>query len=150
MRIPYCFFFVCLPSPRCHKQKGVRISPCTNFLQCLFLHVRTLQIQFRKRVISQNACIFTFWDLILTSKLKNLSPVRYKIILPLMVRTYEVLQKLFLFNPGAQVLIQTRTYVCWKAFLIFYIPPVRRVWLIVFKKGKWRKISPETIHYFKA
>ena len=43
------------------------------------------------------------------------SPVRYmghKIILPLMVRTYQVWQKLFLFNPGAQVLIQTRTYVC--------------------------------------
>ena len=45
-------------------------------------------------------------------KIKNLSQIRYKIILPLMVRAYQVCFKLFLVNPGAQVLIQTRTYVC--------------------------------------
>ena len=42
------------------KSESVHI-PLNKFIfQCLFLHVRTLEIELRTRVISQNACIFTF------------------------------------------------------------------------------------------
>ena len=53
-------FFVCHCLDVTNKKKGVRISPCTNFFTMFIFHVRTLEFQFRTRVISQNAFIFTF------------------------------------------------------------------------------------------
>ena len=54
------------------KSKGIRISPCTNFLQCLFLHIRTFEFQFRTRVISQNACFFYILRFGTYFKIKNI------------------------------------------------------------------------------
>ena len=56
---PFCLFAIASMLQTKKKAVGYTYIPLHEFfLQCLFLYVRTLQIQFRKRVISKNACIF--------------------------------------------------------------------------------------------
>ena len=143
--------FFCLPSLRCYKQKKssrVYAYPLVriHFAMLIFIHVRTLGIQFRTRVISQNPCIFTFWDLILTSKLKNLSQMRYKIILPLSARTYQVCFK-FLARPSISKPV--RTYVK-RLFHFFTSHPYVGFGWSFWKKVNDVKYTPKTIHSFKA
>ena len=105
-------FFVCHRLDVTNKKKGVRISPCTNFFT-MFIFTRTYLLIPIPYTCYLSKCLY-FYILIFDTyfKIKKFISREVKIILPLMVRTYQVWQKLFLFNPGAQVLIQTRTYVC--------------------------------------
>ena len=111
--------FFCLPSPRCYKQKKssrVYVYPLVRIFFTMFIFIRTYLTNPISQTCYFSKCLY-FYILRFDTyfEIKKKSPVRYmghKIILPLIVRTYQVWQKLFLFNPGAPVLIQTRTYVC--------------------------------------
>ena len=147
--------FFCLPWLWCHKQTKVRvyIYPLVQIFFAMFIFTRKyLWIPIPYTCYFSKCLYFYILRFDTFFKIKKLSPVRYmkyKIILSLMVRTYQVWQKLFCSILARKYSYKpVRTYVKW-LFQFFYIPPVRRVCMIVFKKGKWRKILPETIHFLK-